>query len=71
MLRHEIAQTFVSQLRTMVNTIAPCYVKEGKYHLNIAFGCTGGQHRSVAMANKMAEVFREDGYRVTLEHRDL
>lgn len=70
-LRHEIAQTFVNQLRNMVNTIAPCYVKEGKYHLNIAFGCTGGQHRSVAMANRMAEVFREDGYRVTLEHRDL
>ena len=70
-LRHEIAQNFVVQLRSMINTIAPCYVKEGKYHLNIAFGCTGGQHRSVAMANKMAEVFREDGYRVTLEHRDL
>lgn len=70
-MKYEISQTFASQLRVMINTIVPCYVKEGKYHLNIAFGCTGGQHRSVTMANKMAEVFEEDGYRVTLEHRDL
>ena len=70
-MKYEISQTFASQLRVMINTIVPCDVKEGKYHLNIAFGCTGGQHRSVTMANKMAEVFEEDGYRVTLEHRDL
>lgn len=70
-MKYDISQTFASQLRQMINTIVPCYVKEGKYHLNIAFGCTGGQHRSVAMANKMAQVFEEDGYRVTLQHRDL
>lgn len=70
-MKYDISQTFASQLRQMINTIVPCYVKEGKYHLNIAFGCTGGQHRSVAMANKMSQVFEEDGYRVTLQHRDL
>lgn len=70
-LKHKISKTFIEQLHTMINTIAPHYIQEGKYHLNIAFGCTGGQHRSVAMANKMAEIFKEDGYRVTLEHRDL
>ena len=67
----EIAKEFAAQLTSMMDTIIPCYVKEGKYHLNIAFGCTGGQHRSVTMANHMAEVFREKGYRVTLKHRDL
>mgnify|MGYP000150291792 CR=1 FL=1 len=67
----EIAQKFIVQLRDLINTVVPCYVKEGKYHLNVAFGCTGGQHRSVAMANRMAEIFREEGYRVTLGHRDL
>ena len=56
-MRQEISQKFISQLRELINTIVPCYVREGKYHLNIAFGCTGGQHRSVAM--------------VTLGHRDL
>lgn len=70
-MRQEIAQKFIVQLRDLINTVVPCYVKEGKYHLNVAFGCTGGQHRSVAMANRMAEIFREEGYRVTLSHRDL
>lgn len=70
-MKHEIAQEFARQLHTMIKTMVPCYIKEGKYHLNIAFGCTGGQHRSVTMANHMAEVFREDGFRVTLAHRDL
>ncbi|OLR57039.1 RNase adaptor protein RapZ [Hornefia porci] len=70
-LRHEIAQKFIEQLTVMIDTIVPCYVKEGKNHLNIAFGCTGGQHRSVTLANEMARIFREEGYRVTLEHREL
>ena len=70
-MKQEITQKFIKELRTMMSDIIPHYIQEGKYHLNIGFGCTGGQHRSVAMANKMAEIFKEDGYRVTLEHRDL
>lgn len=70
-MKQKITRIFIDMLRNMINTIVPYYMHEGKYHLNIAFGCTGGHHRSVAMANKMAKVFEEDGYRVTLEHRDL
>jgi len=70
-LKHDITKQFIKQLDEMINTITPCYKKEGKYHLNIAFGCTGGQHRSVAMANEMTRIFREEGYRVTIEHREL
>ncbi len=66
-----IARTFVDQLEEMIDAIAPCFIKEGKNHLNIAFGCTGGQHRSVTLANEMAARFRDKGYRVTLEHREL
>ncbi len=70
-LKHSIAQKFINQVDQLINTIIPAYMREGKYHLNIAFGCTGGQHRSVAMANKMAKIFEEEGKRVTIEHRDV
>ena len=70
-MKQDIAKEVAEQLHQMINTIVPRYIKEGKYHLNIAFGCTGGQHRSVSMARHMSEIFKEDGYRVTLKHRDI
>ena len=70
-LKHAVTQEFIESLHTMLARLIPCYVKEGKYSLRIAFGCTGGQHRSVAVANEMARIFREEGRRVTLEHREL
>ncbi|MBR5229890.1 MAG: RNase adaptor protein RapZ, partial [Firmicutes bacterium] len=70
-LKHAVAQEFIESMHTMLARLIPCYVKEGKYSLRIAFGCTGGQHRSVAVANEMARIFREEGRRVTLEHREL
>ena len=51
--------------------MVPGYINEGKYHLNIAFGCTGGHHRSVAIANAVAEEFKKDGMRVRIYHRDM
>lgn len=70
-LKHSVAADFIDSMHTMLTRLIPCYVKEGKYSLRIAFGCTGGQHRSVAVANEMARIFREEGRRVTLEHREL
>ena len=70
-LKHDVSKEFVETMHTMLTRLIPCYVKEGKYSLRIAFGCTGGQHRSVAIANEMARIFREEGRRVTLEHREL
>ena len=70
-MKQQVAADFAARLTDMLDAVIPAYMNEGKYHLNIAFGCTGGQHRSVSMANHMAEVFREKGYRVTLRHRDL
>ena len=69
--RHEIAEEFVKQFIELINMLIPGYIKEGKHHINIAFGCTGGHHRSVAVANRVAEIFREDGKLVTINHRDL
>ena len=65
------SKLFFETIRKMLNTIIPAYIKEGKYSLNLAFGCTGGQHRSVTMANEFAQTFKRDGRRITLEHRDL
>lgn len=69
-MRPGIAARFVQDLTGLLTELIPNYMREGKYHLNIAFGCTGGQHRSVAMAVRMSEVLAAKGYRVTLEHRD-
>lgn len=62
---------FFESIHSLINGIIPSYIREGKYSLNVAFGCTGGQHRSVTMANEFAQVFKKEGKRITLEHRDL
>jgi UPF0042 nucleotide-binding protein len=48
----------------------PHYVNEGKSYLTIAFGCTGGQHRSVMIANDVSQRLAKAGYRVKCLHRD-
>ena len=69
--RSELADQFVTMEHELLLTVIPGYISEGKYHLNVAFGCTGGHHRSVAVAETMAEIFAREDYRVTLEHRDM
>lgn len=70
-LKYDISKEFIKNFHATVNSMIPGYIAEGKYHINIAFGCTGGHHRSVAMANEFARIFKEEGKRVTLVHRDL
>lgn len=70
-MSHPESRMFADTVNKLINDIIPCYIREGKYHLNIAFGCTGGQHRSVTMANEFAERFKKQGKRITLEHRDV
>lgn len=70
-LKQEITQVFLDNITSMVDTLAPCYMKEGKYSLGIGIGCTGGHHRSVAVANELYRRLKENGHRVTIEHRDL
>ena len=69
-LKHKEAQDFIKALKDMADMMIPLFEEQGKYHLNIAFGCTGGQHRSVVMANEFTRIFKEQGRTVTLEHRD-
>ena len=65
------AQNFVEKVYALIDELIPFYIKEGKAQLVIAFGCTGGQHRSVAMANVFTEMFQQAGRRVLTIHRDL
>lgn len=69
--RDEKASKFVESIHSLVQNLMPGYIEEGKHHLNIAFGCTGGHHRSVAIANAVAKAFMADGIRVKVSHRDL
>lgn len=70
-LRQQVTVEFMEKIVPLLEEIIPAYMQEGKYHLNIACGCTGGHHRSVASANELARIFREKGYRITIAHRDL
>ena len=69
--RTELAGQFVDEVHHLLKSMIGGYMNEGKYHLNIAFGCTGGHHRSVAIANAVADEFRKDGVRVRVNHRDM
>jgi RNase adapter protein RapZ len=63
---------FNERLMPMLDYLLPQYVAEGKSHLSIAVGCTGGRHRSVAVAEQIAARYREDGdYLVEVTHRDV
>lgn len=70
-LKFEESQKFVKEIHGMIQYLIPMYKREGKSHLVLAFGCTGGQHRSVTMANEFARIFNEEERRVVLLHRDL
>jgi Predicted P-loop-containing kinase len=50
--------------------LLPHYIREGKSYLTISFGCTGGQHRSVMIAEEVNQALRKAGYKVQVQHRD-
>lgn len=64
-------QEFVSRLDGLLSYLLPYYREEGKAHLVIGIGCTGGRHRSVAIAEELAGLIGRHGYRVSVEHRDI
>ena len=64
-------KAFLDAWQTLLDTVMPGYVAEGKPRLSIAVGCTGGQHRSVCLACATADHLASRGYKVSLSHRDL
>jgi UPF0042 nucleotide-binding protein len=64
-------EEFLAKATDMLTFLLPHYIKEGKSYLTVAFGCTGGQHRSVMIAEEMRKRLSQAGYRVTAAHRDM
>ncbi|MFQ6553508.1 RNase adapter RapZ [Aestuariibius insulae] len=62
---------FFDKTLDLITTLLPAYRDEGKAHLTIAFGCTGGQHRSVFVTERMASALAEAGWQVSSRHREL
>ncbi len=67
----EQSREFLQRLTDFVSYLLPRYKEEGKTSLVIAVGCTGGHHRSVAVAHALAETFRQQNWPVTESHRDI
>jgi len=70
-LGHEEARTFLDHLYRLMDYLIPQYVREGRTHLTVAIGCTGGKHRSVVLADELARYLRERGLKVSVRHRDI
>jgi UPF0042 nucleotide-binding protein len=68
---HEVTGAFMERLGAMLDLLLPAYRAEGKSYLTIAVGCTGGRHRSVAIAEDLARWLRDRGVRPRVTHRDV
>lgn len=70
-LSSPITNEFLTKYNDLIMFLLPHYIREGKTHLVIAIGCTGGQHRSVTLSNKMQEMLSGSEYTVMVRHRDM
>lgn len=70
-MKNEIAESFQKKFSTLISFLIPHYEKEGKTYLNIGVGCTGGQHRSVAVINSLEKFLSKKKYQIRVIHRDL
>ena len=62
---------FLRRIESLLAYLIPHYIREGKSYLTVAFGCTGGRHRSVALAEVMRRSLQRKGYASKVVHRDL
>ncbi|MGM0602944.1 MAG: RNase adapter RapZ [Bacillota bacterium] len=70
-LKWPVTKKFMQKFYSLLDFLLPEYRKEGKSHLTIAVGCTGGKHRSVTTVVKLAERLKNMDYKINIEHRDI
>ena len=70
-LGHPVTREFMQKCMDMICFLIPHYITEGKHRLVIAVGCTGGAHRSVAIAETIGQTLSKQGYVVSVNHRDI
>lgn len=66
-----VAQRFLAKWFDLMDFLMPQFLQEGRSHLVVGIGCTGGRHRSVALSDRLAQFLCQMGYSVTVEHRDI
>ncbi|MEG2454887.1 MAG: RNase adapter RapZ [Oscillospiraceae bacterium] len=71
LMGYQQTRDLLSHLEDLLNFLLPLYVEEGKAALVIGVGCTGGQHRSVAITRSLSEFIRQKGYNASENHRDM
>jgi UPF0042 nucleotide-binding protein len=71
MQSHAQTREFLQRLMNLLLYLLPQYLREGKSYLTIAMGCTGGRHRSVALAEEVGKILAQEGYKTRITHRDI
>ena len=70
-MKYDQSVNLLKKLENLVDFLIPLYLEEGKSHLVIAFGCTGGKHRSVTFAENLYQFLSDRGLKATVNHRDI
>ena len=70
-LSQENAESFLNDISSLLSYLIPAYENEGKSYLSVAFGCTGGKHRSVAIAEELSRILKSEEIDISTFHRDI